>query len=106
MNDTKVNKFVTLATQNENQSSYPKANQREPVKCEVLMKFMNAVRDSIETGVTPNWLLVGPYISAYVSDEVTEVSGMKMWRSPIPLPEGREIIAVRLSPTTAREENG
>jgi len=88
-----------------NHSSYPKANLREPVKCEVLMKFKNAVNDSIEAGVTPNWFFLSPYISAYVSSDVIEVSGMKIWRSPYPLPEGRDVIAVHLSPTTARNDD-
>ena len=76
------------------------------VKERVLEMFQNAVRDSIEVGVTPNWLLISPALCAYVSPDIVKFSGMRVWRSPNPLPENRFVIAIRLSTQTVRDENG
>ena len=86
------------------QSSYPNVNLEDWVKQEIFERFQNAVRESIEIGITPNWLLISPALNAYLHHDIIEFSGMKIWRSPYPLPENREVIAIRLSPTTARKK--
>jgi len=67
-------------------------------KEKVLDQIHDAVKESIENGYTPNYLLLGPELSTYIPEDIVEFSGMKLWRSSWPLPQWRPVIAIQLSP--------
>ena len=72
----------------------------------IIDDIKDAIQDSIQTGITPNWVMISPVWSFHLPDDLVEICGLKIWRSWDKLPGNRSVIAIKLNDTSEQKKTG